>query len=477
MRPRQCGAVFLERWRRFWWFVLPACGPCLLATGAANVEEPPGAGSAESESVFGEAVQVLRSNCFGCHNPEKDRGGLILTSREGLLSGADSGSVVVPGDPNASRMIGVLAASAEPHMPPKKMLSAREIDVLGRWVASGLQWDEGVFSRMNGPRDVRLEAMPDDYRPVQALAFDPMAKRVAWARGADLLIQDLGSTNNLPPLRITAHKDIVRSVAWSPDGNWVATGGFREVTVWNSTNLTIGWSSRTNLLGRILALEFTPYGGALVVGEGAVAESGWVRVLEASSGREMSAWRAHSDTVSDVAISPDGGLLATAGSDKLVKTWEILTQTEVARFEGHSGAVLGVAFNPAGGELISVGADRQLRLWDVRNREAVVTLSGRKHTLNAVSWSADGSRVASVDEDGRLYGFTDFKRHTGEQSSATAKEKSLGKWTNSLHTVAISGDGKTVARVVKTAWCDLWIPKGSSWRPWLHPTSPANRMS
>jgi WD40 repeat protein len=402
------------------------------------------AARAESEIVSTEAVRVLQGNCFGCHNPEKDKGGLVLTTREGVLAGGDSGKAVVSRKPEKSRLLEVLRAEGEPHMPPKKQLASGQVESLRRWIAVGLPWDDQTLVRVQAPRGVVLEPLPETYRPVQALALDPDGRRLAWARGAEVLVHDLSSTNYPLLLRSPVHADVIRSIAWSPDGRWLAAGSFREVHVLQATNLVVVWSTRSNLLGRISALRFSPHGGALVAADGVPSEAGWVRIFETETGRQLSAWKAHADTIFDVAVSADGGLLATAGGDKLLKTWEILSQKEVARFEGHVGAVLGVAMNPTGAELVTVGADKQLKLWDARTREAVVTVGGRKHSINAVAWSADGSRVAAADEDGQLYSFTDFKRHTGEQSSATANERSLGKWKDALQSVAIHRDGKTL---------------------------------
>ncbi len=411
---------------------------------------------AEAEAAATEAVRVLQRNCFGCHNPEQDKGGLVLTTREGVLAGGDSGKAVVSRKPERSRLLEVLNAEGEPHMPPKKQLPSVQIESLRRWIAVGLPWDDQTLARVQAPRGVVLEPLPETYRPVQALALDSEGRRLAWARGAEVLVHDMSATNYPLVLRSSVDGDVIRSLAWSPDGRWLATGGFREVRVHQSTNLAVVWSIRSNLVGRITALRFSPHGGALVASDGVPSETGWVRIFESETGRQLSAWKAHTDTVFDLAISADGGLLVTAGGDKLLKTWEILTQKEIARFEGHVGAVLGVALSPTGSEVVSVGADKQLKLWDTRTREAVVTVGGRKHAINAVAWSADGSRLAAADEDGRLYSFTDFKRHTGEQSSATAQERSLGKWNDAFQSVAISRDGKTlvaggedgVARVV-----------------------------
>lgn len=392
----------------------------------------------------GESMRILQAQCFACHNPGKHRGGLDLTSRESVLKGGDGGKAVVPRKPGKSLLLSMLGPDAEPHMPPRKQLTTNEILTLHRWVASGAAWDAATLARLAAPREVTFESPPTAYHPVLALAADPEARRVAFGRGSRLVIQDLSATNRPVLVEVEAHRDAVRSVAWSPDGRWVASGGFRELTVWDAGSLQPLWSVRSNLTGRVTALRFSPHGGALVVAEGGPADPGWVRLFGADNGRALGAWVAHGDSILDLAISADGGVLATAGGDKLVKTWELVSQREIARFEGHVGAVLGVAFNPAATELVSVGADKQLKLWDARTHEAVVTMGGRRHGFSSVAWSTDGSRVVAGDEGGFLWSFAGFKRHSGEQSSATADERQLGSWGEPVHAVAASADGKTL---------------------------------
>ncbi len=389
-------------------------------------------------------MRVLRENCLACHGDEKHKGGLRLTSREGLLKGGDDGEVLQRSNPGESLFLRVLRPNSDPHMPPKGQLSADEIDLLTRWALAGAPWDAGELAKLRGPRAVSLEALPSDYRPVEAIVLDPQGRRLAFGRGNHLVIHDITETN-LPLRQETiVPGDVIRALAWSRDGRWIATGGFRDVTLWNADTLRPVWRGTSNLLGRITALRFTPHGGALIAGDSLCAEAGWIRLFDARDGTPLAAWKAHTDAVTDISVSPDGGLLASAGGDKLIRIWELASRREVAQIEGHLGSVRGVAFNPDATQLISVGADRQLRLWDWKTGEALVTIAGRRHALDAVAWSADGSRVAAVDDDGRLYGFTDFKPHTGAQSSATAKERELGHWNGPLHAVAICPDGRLI---------------------------------
>jgi hypothetical protein len=84
---------------------------------------------------------VLAEHCYGCHSKqsEKVKGGLLLDSREGLLSGGDSGPALVPGDPDRSLLIkAVRYADENLRMPPKnKRLPPQEVALLEAWVKMG----------------------------------------------------------------------------------------------------------------------------------------------------------------------------------------------------------------------------------------------------------------------------------------------------------------------------------------------------
>ena len=77
---------------------------------------------------------------IACHNPEKHKGGLQMSTREGFLKGSDSGPVFQEDKPAESLLLKVLLADADPHMPPKKQLTWAEVDaVYGRLAASGVR--------------------------------------------------------------------------------------------------------------------------------------------------------------------------------------------------------------------------------------------------------------------------------------------------------------------------------------------------
>jgi WD40 repeat protein len=414
-----------------------------LAAGIAAITVLNLAGaSAFSARDTERAMQLLHANCLSCHNAEKHKAGLELTTRAKALKGGDSGAVVVPGKPDQSVLLKVLSSDADPHMPPKKQLSTTQIELVRRWIAAGAPWNEMALARAAAPRDVSLGALPQSYHPVLALALSPGAKRLAIARGSELIVHDATATNFPVIAQVAGRRDAVRSLAWSADGEFLASGSFREITLWDAELKPI-WSVSSNLLDRITALRFTPDDATLIVADGATAQNGWVRTFETKTGAASASWLAHADTIFDLTISRDGKRLATASGDKLVKIWELDSRKELTQLE-HAGAVYGVAFNSNATEVATVCADKQFKIWDVKTRESVVSVNNKKHEFTALAWSADGKLAVATDDDGALHSFTDFKRHTGAQSSDTANERRLARWSEPLHAVALSKDGKQI---------------------------------
>src|SRR3954467_4269006 len=94
----------------------------------------PAAWAGDPPALSTDAQAVLDRHCVKCHGPLDQKSGLRLDSAANLWKGNDDGAIAVAGKPDESKLIRVLAANADPHMPPKKQLAADDIAKVRSWV-------------------------------------------------------------------------------------------------------------------------------------------------------------------------------------------------------------------------------------------------------------------------------------------------------------------------------------------------------
>ncbi len=105
----------------------------LLAGGA--VAQVPAVPDFESE-----VLPVLKSRCFACHGPLRQRGSLRLDSRPAMLIGGGRGAAIVPGDAEASLLVAAIRREDELEMPPPRALEEAERGLLEAWIEAGAEW-------------------------------------------------------------------------------------------------------------------------------------------------------------------------------------------------------------------------------------------------------------------------------------------------------------------------------------------------
>jgi len=286
------------------------------------------------------AMEILKAECFACHNEEKKKGGLVLTSRELLLKGNPDGAVVVSGKPDESRLAKALLRDADPHMPPKKQLTDAQIKTMRDWIKAGLGWDAKVLADDEvNVAPVKLAPLPASYQPVMALALSPDGKRLAVGRGGSIVVHDAAQTNFPVVAQFEAHRDAVQAIAWSSDARWLASGAFRRLVLWDAETFNVEREWTNGLVGCVTAIEFSPDGGTLALADSVAGQGGYLRLIDPVKNKITASWRAHGDTIFDLDFSRDGTQLGSAGGDKLIRIWELSSKKESARIEGHYAGV------------------------------------------------------------------------------------------------------------------------------------------
>ena len=143
--------------------------------------------AAQDEAFFKQHVlPILQTNCFECHGGgEKVRGGLVMTSREALLKGGESGAVIDLEEPSASLLMEAVRYEAY-EMPPQGQLPDNEIAILNEWIEKGLPY-EGDYT--NTEAEAASMAPPVNETTKQFWSFQPVldheapsVKNKAWIR-------------------------------------------------------------------------------------------------------------------------------------------------------------------------------------------------------------------------------------------------------------------------------------------------------
>lgn len=184
---------------------------------------------------------LLQQNCTACHNGNDSQGDVNLESYTAITKSEYDG-LVVPGQPDESRLLAVASHADEPVMPPEdndvaaRPLTPKELGYLKAWIQRGAKAD----SAATAGDAVVWSQLPSSVHPTFATEMTDDGRLTAASFGNRIKVFGAKSDKTLATLewangageKQPAHKDLVQDLLISNDGRQIVSAGFRNVKIW-----------------------------------------------------------------------------------------------------------------------------------------------------------------------------------------------------------------------------------------------------
>jgi WD40 repeat protein len=232
---------------------------------------------------------------------------------------------------------------------------------------------------------------------------------------------------------LKSHKRDVDTVAASPDGKRLASGGDDGATIVWEANAAI--ATRESEDGPIDAVAFSPNGKLVAIGN----QYGQVTLWDPTANKDLFSTKGNGRIV-HIAFMPDGKSLYTGSWDQTIRVYDAATGKEKAKLTGPKYQLYGLALSSDGKQLVSCYSSGDVTSWSTKTNKAGPTYNpvpktSSKGACHAVAFSPDNKSIAAGFDDGTIV----------VMDASTGKELRRAKVADSVNALAFATNGKLAA--------------------------------
>ncbi|MBX7211863.1 MAG: hypothetical protein K1X78_26390 [Verrucomicrobiaceae bacterium] len=356
---------------------------------------------------------ILKANCIACHNKTTTKADLNMETPALMKKGGESGVGILPGRGADSIILQAAAHTWDSVMPPKGNkvgavnLTPRELGVLKAWI------DQGAKASEKHEQQIAWQPLPPGLNPIYSLAMTKDGRFAACSRANQIFIYDLATRQFVTRLTDdalikqdiyknagVAHRDLVQSLAFSPDGARLASGSFREVKIWRHEK-GAPVTRKAGLAAGPAAARLSADARQIV----STDKSGALLVLDAASGKVLKTIsNVNAAGIKLIAIAPDSSKAAVHGADGALAIWNLQDGRSLAVKPGVTG-VRALTWTRDGKAVATAGEDKIIRVWPLpegagAELSPAKELKGATGAINVLETGAGPDHLLTAGDDG-----------------------------------------------------------------------------